>query len=164
MGHYGQRPRGEILCDYSERTLGTRSRRRKLGPSYRGRAPHSALCVIHMRWYRKLLNLVRPDRLNREIERGLSFHVNERADEFVASGMKKDEALRAARRQFGNYRQYQERTRDMNIYVFLETLAKDLRYAIRGLRKNPGFTIAAVITLAVGIGATTAVFTVLNGV
>lgn len=52
----------------------------------------------------------------------------------------------------------------MDTYVWLETLAKDLRYAIRGLRKNPGFTVAAVITLAVGIGATTAVFTVLNGV
>jgi predicted permease len=117
-----------------------------------------------MRWYRKLLNLVRQDRLHREIDRELSFHINERADEFIASGMNKDEALTAARRQFGNHRQYQERTRDMDTYVWLETFSKDLRYAIRGLRKNPGFTVAAVITLAVGIGATTAVFTVLNGV
>jgi hypothetical protein len=117
-----------------------------------------------MRWCRKLLNLVRQERLDREIDRELSFHINERADEFIASGMNKDEALRAARRQFGNYRQYQERTRDMDTNVWLETFAKDLRYAIRGLRRNPGFTLAAVITLGVGIGATTAVFTVLNGV
>ena len=117
-----------------------------------------------MRWYRKLLNLVRQHRLHHDIERELSFHINERADEFIASGMNKDDALRTARRQFGNYRQYQERTRDMDIHVWLETLAKDLRYAVRGLRKNPGFTAAAVITLAVGIGATTTVFTVLNGI
>lgn len=117
-----------------------------------------------MRWHRKLLNLVRQDRLHREIDRELSFHINERVDEFIAAGMNKDQALRAARRQFGNYGRYQEGTREMDIYVWFEILAKDLRYAIRGLRKNPGFTIAAVVTLAVGIGATTTVFTVLNGV
>src|SRR5215471_5612710 len=117
-----------------------------------------------MRWHRKLLNLVRRDGLHREIDRELSFHIKERADEFIESGMNKDEAFRAARHQFGNYGQYKERTRDMDTYVWLETLAKDLRYALRGLRKNPWFTVTAVITLAVGIGATTAVFSVLNGV
>src|SRR5262245_21346589 len=110
-----------------------------------------------MGWYRKLLNFVRQDRLQSQIDRRLSFHMNERADEFIASGMNEDEALRAARRQFGTHWKYQERTRDMDAHVWLEMFAKDLRYAMRGLRKNPAFTVAAVITLAVGIGATTAV-------
>src|SRR5262245_28719506 len=117
-----------------------------------------------MRWLRKLINLFRPEKLERDIDRELSFHIKERADEFNASGMTEEEALRAARRRFGNYSQLQERTRDMDIHVYLETFVKDVRYAIRGLRKNLAFTVTAVITLALGIGATTAIFTVINGV
>src|SRR5262249_15634654 len=148
----------------SKGTQGTGARGRELGASHRGRAPGPALRVVHMRWFRKLLNLARQDRLSREIDRELSFHIDERVEELIASGMTREDARRAARRQFGNYEQHKERTRDMDIHVYLETIAKDLRYALRGLRKNPGFTIAAILTLALGIGSTTAIFAVINGV
>ena len=70
--------------------------------------------------------------------------MKERADELNASGMTKKAALRAARRQFGNYSQLQERTRDMNIHIYLETLGTDVRYAIRGLRRSFAFALTAV--------------------
>jgi len=80
------------------------------------------------------------------------------------SGTTEDEARYTASRRFDNYQQYEERTRDMDIHLFMESLAKDARSAIRGLRRNPGFTLAALVTLGLGIGATTAIFSVINGV
>jgi len=118
--------------------------------------------VIDMGWCRRLRNLTRRDKLHRDIERELSFHINERTDELIAAGMTPQEAKQKAMRQFGNYGVHKERTRDKDIQVSLETFGKDLQYALRGLFKNPGFTVVAVMTLTLGIGANSAIFTVVN--
>lgn len=117
-----------------------------------------------MGWYRRLRNLARRDRVDRDIDREMSFHLAERVDDLIASGLSAREAQRAARLRFGNYSAQHERARDMNISTHIESLGKDVRHAVRGLLRNPGFALAATAVLALGIGANTAVFSVVNAV
>ena len=117
-----------------------------------------------MAWYRRFWNVVRPGRTQRDVERELSFHVAERAEELRAGGMREEEAMDRARRQFGNYAAQVERTRDMDIHGWLEALARNIRLAARALGKTPAFTATAVLTLALGIGANSAVFSAIYAV
>lgn len=115
-----------------------------------------------MAWYKRLSNIFRRETVARDIDRELSFHIEERVDELVASGKTEEEARRAARRQFGNVALEKERTRDADLLTSVETVARDVRFAARTLRTNLAFTLAATISLGLGIGANAAIFTLIN--
>jgi putative ABC transport system permease protein len=117
-----------------------------------------------MSWLTRLRNVFRSDKVSNEIDREMTFHLAERTDDLVASGMSRAAARREARRRFGNYTLQKEDTRERNLLVWLDTLGRDVRYGLRVLRRNPTFAVVALLTLAIGIGANTAVFTVVNSV
>ncbi len=112
----------------------------------------------------RLRALLSRRREDRELDEELQFHVEREAEERMRGGMPPDEALRAARLAFGGVAQYREQARDARGIRPLEELAADVRFALRGLRRNPGFTASVVLVLALGLGATTAVFSIMDSV
>lgn len=112
------------------------------------------------RWW----NALRAGKVNRDIERELAFHVDERARELMDDGLSADEAKRQANLRFGHARVQAERVHDVDVSVRLEATWRHVRHAARALTRTPGFTIAVVLTLALGIGANTAVFSAIDAV
>jgi putative ABC transport system permease protein len=115
-------------------------------------------------WLRRLANTLRTGRLRRDIDREQRFHIAERADQLRTDGLPDDEALRQARIRFGSPAAQIERTRDVDISGALDAVLRNVRHAVRGLRRTPGFTLTVVLTLALGIGANSAVFSAIDAV
>lgn len=117
-----------------------------------------------MAWYRRIYNLFRSERLDDELQREFEYHLAETVDRLIDAGTPPTEAVQEARRRLGNYAIHKEKTREIDLAARLDQIRADIVYGVRQLRSNPAFTLVAVLSLALGIGANSAIFQLVNAI
>src|SRR6185436_2006509 len=127
-------------------------------------AGYSTVMSGGRRFLRRLASLVQPGRADQDLDREIAAHLTLLEDEFQHRGQSPDEARRSARLALGGVEQTKERHRDARTWRWLDDLRRDTQYAVRVLRRQPATALAAILSLAVGIGLNAAVFTVLDWV
>jgi putative ABC transport system permease protein len=115
-----------------------------------------------MSWFSRLTNVFRSGSVDRDLDAELEFHIEARTDELIVRGLTPEDARREARRNLGNRLLLRESSRDVKLLSWIESVLQDLRFGLRMLRKNAGISTAAVLSLSLAIGASTAAFSLID--
>src|ERR1017187_874053 len=163
MERVRNRPGSQVLRAHCQRARTSQDRNRELGSPHRCCWSHSEGNVGGnlMSW---LGRLFARKRLESDLEKELRFHFETQVAEKMRSGISESEARRLTRLEFGGIEQIKENCRESRGTLWIESLVQDVGYGLRQLRKSPGFTLIAILSLTLGIGASTAIFTLLNAI